>query len=860
MTPKRSIGLLAHVDAGKTTLSEALLAEAGAIRAAGRVDHGDAFLDTHALERKRGITIFSKTARLNTPGGELILVDTPGHADLGAEAERALQALDHAVLVVSAAEGVQAHTRTLWELLGRYAIPCTFFINKTDLPGAGAARALEEIRSLLTDAAADLSGGETPAFFEEAALADEALLEAYEETGGVPDRLIRDAVRRRRLFLCFSGSALRGAGVGALLKGLDRFVTPLTLTEAFGAKVYRADTDKDGKRLAFLKITGGRLSVRDALRDPRTGEEAKVDGLRLYSGEKYASVQTVEAGEICAVTGCAFLRPGDGLGAAAAARAPLLAPAFSYALELPDGRDVHTAYETLKVLGAEDPTLGLCLEAGEIRLRPMGGVQLEILTSVIETRFGMKTSFGRPRVLYKETVADTVEGVGHFEPLRHYAEVHVLIKPGEPGSGVRVSSALGTDQLDLNWQRLILTHLTEKTHVGVLTGSPLTDVELVLVGGRAHPKHTEGGDFRQATYRAVRQGLRRAKSVLLEPYEAFTLELPAGSLGRALTELDRIGAAFAPPETLGDTAKLTGEAPAAALAAFAEDLVRYTHGMGRLSHSCCGMRPCADAAAVVKEIGYDPDADTENPCDSVFCAHGAGYNVKWNEVPAHMHLPSALSRPKRAADEDAPARPVHTAGSSGGDLFALDRELMRIFEKTYGPVRGRRDPMDVHRHDQPVTRPVKKAKDAGPRYLGTEYLLVDGYNVIWSWEPLRALADREMADARDALINLLCSYRGYRQCEAILVFDAYRVKGGEREIEQTGGISVVYTKEAETADTYIEKTSHVLARDHRVRVVTSDGMEGIIILGNGALRVSSEAFYEEVKAVEAEIRGYISDA
>ena len=856
-----AVGVLAHVDAGKTTLTEALLYAAGEIRRRGRVDHGDSLLDTDAIERERGITIFSKTARLTAGDICFTLLDTPGHADFSAETERTLQVLDYAVLVISAVDGVQPHTRTLWRLLQKYSVPTFLFINKTDLPCPPREALLEALRSRLGEGFVDFSSPGSPAFFEEAALSSEALLAEWSETGKLGENALKAAICRRELFPCFFGAALKTEGVEAFLAGLKRFTRAPAYPAAFSAQVYKLSEDASGARLTFLKVTGGVLRVREEL-DPKRGPEGqKVAQIRLYSGEKYVAVDEAPAGTVCAVTGVTFAKPGQRLGEGAFETPPLLAPMLLSDVTPANG-DARLLLEKLRVLEREDPTLSVEPAPGGARVCLMGEIQTEVLREVLLSRFGVEASFGEGRVIYKETILSSVEGVGHFEPLRHYAEVHLLLKPGKRDSGLVIRSDCPTDALDKNWQRLILTHLAEKTHVGVLTGAPLTDVEITLVSGRAHLKHTEGGDFRQATYRAVRQGLRKAENALLEPVCAYTLEVPLSALGRALTDAQRFGGETESPETLGETAVLRGKAPAAVLLPYVKEVVRYTKGLGSLTYVFTGYDLCHNADEVIAASGYDPDADAENPADSVFCSHGAGHVVKWNEVERHMHLPSALERraPAPAGGLSPPETPLFRRVASAKDLFALDKELMQIFERTYGPVRGRADPYNVHTPARTGEgRPNKKSPAPDPRFLGKEYLLVDGYNVIYSWEELRKLSERSMADARDKLVTILCNYRGWRKNEVILVFDAYRVKGDEREIETVSGISVVYTKEAETADTYIEKTSHELAKNHRVRVVTSDGLEQIIILGAGALRVSSEAFLLEIRQAEEEVRALIEE-
>ncbi len=850
-----SIGILAHVDAGKTTLTEALLYVSGNIKKLGRVDRRDAFLDTHALERERGITIFSKLARLSLPDAEITILDTPGHADFSAETERTLQVLDYAVLVISGTDGVQSHTRTLWRLLQKYNVPCFLFVNKTDLPGVSPAHVLRQLTGKLSRNAVDFTRTDTSEFYENIALCSDELLEAYEETGAAPEDLIAEAIAQRCVFPVLFGSALKLTGIEELLACLQKYTRMPPYGEAFAAKVYKIAEDPQGQRLTFLKVTGGALRVREVLPAKGNKDNEKVTGIRFYSGEKFTSADTAGAGSVVAVTGITFAKPGDGLGAAGDTGAPLLEPVLSYRVVPPAGTDTHTALEKLKHLSAEDPMLDVTWDErlGEIRVRLMGGIQLEVLRRLIADRFGMDVSFAPGGILYKETIENTVEGVGHFEPLRHYAEVHLLLKPAPRGSGLKFTSACREDLLDKNWQRLILTHLYEKTHVGVLTGSPVTDMEISLVSGRAHPKHTEGGDFRQATYRAVRQGLMEAKSLLLEPMYDFTLELPAEHLGRAIADIQHMSGTFSSPETDGATALLTGTAPVSELCDYQNVLIAYTRGQGKLTCVFSGYAVCHNAEEVIAGRGYEPESDVLNPADSVFCAHGAGFNVKWNEVKSHMHLSAVLSERRTApAPAAAPAAgPAKTGGRR--DIFAADKELMRIFEATYGPVKDRSDPYGLRRHDAPARR-EKAPKPLPASYRGSEYVLVDGYNVIYSWQELRTLSEENMGDARDALISLLCNYQGFRGCDLILVFDAYRVPGNTREIEKHGGISVVYTREAETADSYIERVSHELAKDHRVRVVTSDGMEQIIILGNGALRVSAEAFYDEIARTQDEMK------
>ena len=853
---KVSVGILAHVDAGKTTLGEAMMYLSGNLKRIGRVDRGDSFLDHYATERDRGITIFSKLARM--PYGDTLftLLDTPGHVDFSAETERTLQVLDYAILVISASDGVQSHTLTLWKLLQQYDVPTFIFVNKCDLDGADPALTIAQLKAKLSDSCADFSHPESGAFFEELAMCDEGLLDSLMENDTLSEAEITEAIRRRRLFPCCFGSALKLEGVEAFLNTLERHTAEPSYSGEFAARVYKIASDPQNNRLTFLKLTGGKLRVRDILPGANNRDGEKVTQIRLYSGEKFTAAEEITAGDVCAVTGITFACAGDGLGAESAALSPLLQPVLSYRLELPGEVDPHTALRDMRVLEAEDPMLRVDYNERlrEISLRVMGDIQLEILERMIEERFGYHAVFGESGIVYKETIADTVEGVGHFEPLRHYAEVHLLLKPLARGSGLRINAKCREDMLDRNWQRLILTHLYEKIHVGVLTGSPITDIEITLVSGKAHPKHTEGGDFREASYRAVRQGLRSAQSVLLEPIYAFTIELPAENVGRAMADITRMSGSFEPPESDGELSVINGTAPVSEMRGYASEVLQYTRGRGRLSCTLQGYDVCHNADEVIAAISYRPDNDTDNPCDSVFCSHGAGHIVKWDEVTQHMHLSSALSR-----RETAPVRShVPSTGASTRDIFALDKELSDIFERTYGPVRTRgenqkKPARTTLRFDQ---NPKKKRPAA---MSGPEYLLIDGYNVIFSWNKLNDLTDDNIDAARQSLINILCNYQGYKKCELILVFDAYKIKGNTREVEEIDNIHVVYTKEAETADTYIEKVSHTLAKNHRVRVVTSDRMEQLIILGNNALYVSSEDFYDEVQRAEEEIREIISN-
>ena len=833
------IGILAHVDAGKTTLSEALLYCSAALRALGRVDHGSALLDNFALERQRGITIFSKQAALALPGLQATLLDTPGHVDFAAEMERTLDVLDCAILVIGGSAGVQSHTRTVWKLLRAQDIPTFLFVNKMDLPGADRAAILDELRRELGPGVADLDDPES------AALCDDGLTEEYLERGNLSDESLRAAVARCTVFPCLFGAALRLQGVEAFMDALARYAPAAPAGEAFGARVYKISRDESGARLTHLKVTGGALRVRDLLRGE--GWSEKVTQLRVYSGGKYRVAEELLPGDVGAAVGLSRTAPGMGLGAEEQAQAPKLQPVLTYGVALPEGYDVHRALSQLRELEEEIPELQVewSAQAGELRVRLMGPVQLEILHQLLLDRFGLEVSFGAGAILYRETIAAPVEGVGHYEPLRHYAEVHLLLEPGERGSGLRFETACREDDLDRAWQHLILTHLAETTHPGVLTGAPITDMTITLMSGRGHLKHTEGGDFRQATYRAVRQGLMCARSILLEPWYDFALELPQAQVGRALSDLQRMGAETRPPETAGDRVLLRGAAPVAALRDYPRELTAYTHGEGRFSCALRGYEPCRDQEEVVRAAGYDPEADLERTPDSVFCSHGAGVNVKWSEVPRHMHLPSVLTPPKE--------EPLAQQAARYCAMVASDQELMRVFERTYGPIKR-----DVRAALRPVKRDLPpKGYKAAPPLPGPEYLLVDGYNIIFSWDELRALAETGLDLARNRLIDILRSYQGVRQHPVIVVFDAYKVKDNPGSVERLGGLSVVYTKEAETADMYIERVTSTLGRQHRVRVATSDVLEQVIILGHNTLRVTAEAFQEEVRTVERALRAYL---
>lgn len=858
------IGILAHVDAGKTTLSESILYLCGNIRKPGRVDHGDAFLDTYELEKNRGITIFSKQAVFRLGDLQVTLLDTPGHVDFSAEMERTLQVLDYAVLVISGADGVQGHTRTLWKLLERYGIPVFLFVNKMDQDGTDRDRLLDELRAKLDDGCiafdglqdADSRNGEDgkesawEEFYEAVSMCDERALEEYLEDGGLSQDTVADLIRKRKVFPCYFGSALKIQGVQEFLQGLETYAGGGRQRDSgiFGARVYKISRDAKGSRLTHLKITGGVLRVKDTLE--KWGE--KVNQIRIYSGGKFELAQEALSGTVCAVTGLTRTYPGEGLGAEPDSASPALEPVLTYRVRLPDECDAHTMLGNLRQLEEEDPTLDISWneELQEIYVRLMGEVQTEILKSVVEERFGVKVSFDAGNIVYKETIRRTVEGVGHYEPLKHYAEVHLLLEPGEPGSGVAISSDCSEDMLDKNWQRLVFTHLKEKAHRGVLTGAEVTDLKITLVAGRAHLKHTEGGDFRQATYRAVRQGLMQADSVLLEPYYQFYLEVPAESVGRAITDIQRMHGEFSPPETKGDMALFAGSAPVSAMRGYSLEVTGYTKGRGRLTCMFKGYYPCQNAEEVIGEIGYDAARDLDNPPDSIFCAHGAGFRVPWQEVPQHMHIESQLEkRGKRAEEAQTDAGGVKTAGKKTlSQEIKEEKELEEIFIRTYGKIERKRE--SGSRTVSAGPKEEYRRKEGNYR----EYLLVDGYNIIFAWDDLKELAHANIEAARNRLMDILCNYQGFKGCTVILVFDAYKVEGYALEIQKYHNIHVVYTKEAETADQYIEKVVHEIGRKYHVTVATSDGVEQVVTLGQGGKLISAREFREEVELTRRQIR------
>ena len=869
-----TMGILAHVDAGKTTLSEGILYTCKAIRKLGRVDHQDAFLDTNTLERNRGITIFSKQAECTLGEFGMTFLDTPGHVDFSAEMERTLQVLDYAILVISGADGVQGHTETLWRLLSRYQIPVFLFINKMDQPGTDREALLAEVKEKLDANCVEFSADQTDEEWkEQVAVCDEQVMEAYLEGEEISREQIRQMIRERKLFPCYFGSALKMTGVEEFLDDLKLRIRETSYPETFGAKIYKITRDNQGERLTHMKITGGTLKVKSVLSNGRPGEtgegiwQEKVNQIRIYSGEKYTMVSEVKAGTVCAVTGLTATYPGQGLGSEQASDMPVLEPVLSYRIGLPTEVNVHQALLQLRQLEEEEPLLHIVWNEtlGEIYAQVMGEVQIEILKSLIKERFGMAVTFDEGNIVYKETILEPVEGVGHFEPLRHYAEVHLLLEPGETGSGLTFTTDCSEDVLDRNWQRLILTHLEEREHKGVLIGAPITDMKITLLTGRAHIKHTEGGDFRQATYRAVRQGLRKAKSQLLEPYYEFRLEVPSEQVGRSMTDIQKMLGEFDPPKTEGEMTVLTGSAPVVTMRDYQKEVISYTSGRGRLSCTLKGYYPCHNQEEVVEAVGYDPEADLENPTGSVFCAHGAGFVVNWDQVEEYMHVESGWNAP--AGQETKPEKPVTAKNwkEENEKYLATEKELEEIFERTYGPIRklgeeppagrsvkgwkkSRRDPLEGYGKSTSDYK-QKKTPDGEK-----EYLLVDGYNIIFAWEDLKELAAVNIDGAREKLMDILCNYQGFKKSTLILVFDAYKVKGNPGSVETYHNIHVVYTKDAETADQYIEKTVHEIGRKYRVTVATSDQLEQVIILGQGGQRMSARELLEDVIEVSHQIR------
>lgn len=831
-----TLGILAHVDAGKTTLSEALLYVTGAIRKLGRVDNRDAFLDTFSMERERGITIFSKQAVFSAEDVEITLLDTPGHMDFGAEAERTLQVLDYAVLLTSGADGVQGHTRTLWKLLESYRIPTFLFVNKMDQEGTEKESLLQELKKNFSENCVDFSDTSTPDFWENLAMCREELLEEYVKDASLSLSAIQEGIKSRHIFPVFFGSALKLTGVEVFLKGILTYVQCPDYPAQFGARVFKIARDGQGNRLTYLKITGGSLKVKEEI----NGE--KVNQIRIYSGEKYETTGEAKAGTVCAVTGLLQTLPGDGLGREREAVLPLLEPVLTYGLLLPSDCDILQFYPKLKQLEEEEPQLHIVYQEDlkQLQVQLMGEVQTEVIRGLILERFGIQVEFDAGRIVYKETIRNTVEGVGHFEPLRHYAEVHLILEPQEIGSGLCFATECSEDMLDKNWQRLILTHLQEKEHKGVLTGSSITDMKITLTAGRAHQKHTEGGDFRQAVYRAVRQGLMEAESVLLEPWYAFYLEVPEKLIGRAMTDIEKRHGTFQPPEYRGDTAVLSGVAPVVTMQDYMTEVRAYSRGQGKLSCQVKGYFPCHNAREVMEQMGYDAEGDVENPTSSVFCAHGAGFFVPWYQVKERMHLESTLRKPEEE-------KQCLTGGRSEKDVQEEGRgidgeEIERILNRTFYANKKEKEP--------PKRKPLPKEpvyKNFRKKAPATEYLLVDGYNIIFAWEELASLAKENVDSARGRLQDILCNFQAAKGCELILVFDAYRVQGHDTEMTDYHNIHVVFTKEAETADQYIEKFAHEHRKEYQITVATSDGLEQIIIRGQGCKLLSARELKEEVE-------------
>lgn len=850
------MGILAHVDAGKTTLSEGMLYLSGTVRKLGRVDHKDAFLDTYFLERDRGITIFSKQAVFSLGNRRINLLDTPGHVDFSAEMERTLQVLDYAVLVISGADGVQGHTETLWKLLKLYEIPTFIFINKMDQPGTDRESLLAELKERLDEGCIVFGKGKNVESLEEIAMTDEAVLDYFMEHETVRNEDICRLIRERKIFPCYFGSALKLDGVQELLAGFEEYMKPFDGKKEFGARVFKISRDDKGERLTFLKVTGGKLVVKMPI-----NKAEKINQIRIYSGAKYEAVNEVEAGGVCAVTGLSSSYIGQGLGVEKGTAAPFLEPVLTYQMILPEGADTTKVLRELKQLEEEEPLLNIVWNPAleEIHVQLMGEVQTEILKTMIAERFHLDVEFGTGKIVYKETIKSPVVGVGHYEPLRHYAEVHLKMEPLEAGSGLVFDTDCSEDVLDRNWQRLILTHLQEREHPGVLTGAPITDMKITIVAGRAHLKHTEGGDFRQATYRAVRQGLKSAESVLLEPWYSFVLEVPSEQVGRAMSDIGQMNGSFEGPEAEDKQGmvRLTGTAPASEMRDYQREVWAYTKGRGRITLTLKGYEPCHNAEEVIEEIGYDSERDVDNPTGSVFCAHGAGFLVKWDEVPEYMHIKEDFlaEKPGIEQDEVMAVQMGNHCNYSGGYSFSYDDdpELLTIMEREFGSKQKERDRYSSYRK-QTVSTPVRHTTVIKENKPKKEYLLVDGYNIIFAWEELNELAKASIDAARNKLMDILSNYQGFIGCTLILVFDAYKVKGNQGEVQKYHNIYVVYTKEAETADQYIEKTTHEIGRKYKVTVATSDALEQVIVMGQGAYRISARDFYEEVERTEKQIR------
>ncbi len=852
---KLTIGILAHVDSGKTTLSEALLYKNGAIRTMGRVDHKNTFLDTDELEKKRGITIFSKQAHFKTEHFDITLLDTPGHVDFSAETERTLCVLDVAILVISGSSGVQSHTETLWRLLRKHNIPTVLFINKMDLPNADKETLMRGITKRLSSSCFAYDNNIN---FEELAMCDEALMEDYLENMEISDVHINQAFNECKIFPCLFGSALKNEGITELCNLIDNMVTPCVYNNEFGAKVFKISHDENGARLTFLKVTGGSIAVKSIVEYVGVDEKEhieKIEQIRIYHGEKYVTADIAESGDVCALTGLSSLIPGNGLGFELESDKNELCPVLNYRIFLPKSIDCHTAMQKFKILEQEDPVMTFSFDehSKEINVLLMGEIQLEVLKHKVLDRFGFEITFGNGTILYKETIDNTVEGVGHFEPLKHYAEVHLLLEKGQQGTGLVFSTDCDTDELDRNWQRLILTQLEEKTHYGILTGSPITDIKITLVSGKAHKKHTEGGDFREATYRAVRNGLMKAKSVLLEPWYNFEITVPTDNVGRVLSDIQKMCGTVNAPDTGVETSIITGTCPVSEMASYPATLASVSKGKGSINLSLKGYDVCHNSEEIIDSKNYDPLSDIFNSPDSVFCASGSGFIVKWDEVESYMHLPSCFTVDKEVIEQK---KELKRRAEEYCSSVATDKELMEIFERTYGPIKKKENNRKV-KYNPSVQKPVKYKQTPKPVPEGPEYLLIDGYNILYAWDEYKGLASHSLEQARNALIERICNYQGFCKQQVILVFDAYKVKKNPGTVESFRNITVVYTKEAETADSYIEKASYKLSKNHIVRVATSDGPEQLIILGNGALRVPALSFCKEVTDAEKAIRNYL---
>jgi small GTP-binding protein len=856
MKKKLVIGILAHVDAGKTTLSESLLYLSGKIAKLGRVDNKNAYLDTFELERARGITIFSKQAIFDIGETQITLLDTPGHVDFSAEMERTLQVLDYAVLVISGADGVQGHTKTLWRLLELYQIPVFIFVNKMDQNGTDQEKLIQDIKKQLSDHCIEFGQAETEGFYDQLAMCEEGLMEAYLETGLIEAIKIKTAISERKIFPCFFGSALKLEGIEELMQGIETYARIPCYPDEFGAKIFKITRDEQGNRLTHMKLTGGTLKVKDALTN-HVWEE-KVNQIRIYSGQKFDAVSEIEAGSVCAVTGLSQTRPGEGLGIEEASGSPVLEPVLCYQISLPQGCDPRTMLPKLRQIEEEEPELHIVWDeqVQEIQAQIMGEVQIEILQSMIQNRFDVEVAFGAGRIVYKETIANTVEGVGHFEPLRHYAEVHLLLEPGEPGSGLEFGAECSEDVLGKNWQRLILTHLEEKAHKGVLTGSAITDMKITLTTGRVHNKHTEGGDFREATYRAVRQGLKEAESILLEPYYAFHLELPEKMVGRAMTDIEKMHGTCELSQTNGETAVLVGNAPVSSMRNYQQEVTAYTKGLGRLFCSLKGYGPCYHAEEVIERIGYDSESDIGHPTGSVFCAQGAGFLVDWDEVKNYMHVESCLRKKDDAAEKTA----------QGQSSYAEERkisleEIDQIINKTFYANQGkksvwkRRIAAAGGHHEPGSERQYEPAAYIGLQKETKEaYLLVDGYNIIFAWPELKELAEENMDGARMKLLDSLSNYQGIQQCQIIVVFDAYRVQGHREEVIDYHNVHIVYTREVQTADQYIEKFAHDNKKKYNITVATSDGLQQMIVRGSGCSLFSARELKAEIEGANERLK------